>query len=244
MPRSLLGALVRGTRQVLVAQLLIAVGAVGLAGWTFSVTSELLRERDRLRERVIQLEAELGARGIVVPATIVVTEQPSGQNAYPGEAGLLAPQQGEEQAQDFDPRQFLAQLFAPAPPMRTLILHARNERDAQLARSLSEELSQSADVQVVVTVLAPRDPRASGYVYYDGRQGRTAAALAAHFNDAARAREVAAWSAQLRGVALPATGEYVADRTDIVLPALPEPPRAPSPSEPEPAAPSLTAPAP
>jgi len=218
-PRTLLSAFVTGARQVLAAQLFVSVAAVGLAGWTFSVTNELIRERGRLRERVIQLEGELGARGIVVPPTVVVDEPPT-RTAYPGEVGLA--KTAAEQTQEFDPRQLLSHVFAPAPPMRAVVLHVRNERDAQAARRLGEELSRTGNVRVLVNVMSARDPRPTGYAYYDGRQSRAAASIVARFNDIAREREVAAWSAQLRGVALPAAGEYTADRTDIVLPQLPD----------------------
>ena len=68
MARSLLEALVRGTRQMLTAQLIVSIGAVALAGWTLAITSDVIRERDQLRERVIQLETAMGAQGMVVPA--------------------------------------------------------------------------------------------------------------------------------------------------------------------------------
>jgi hypothetical protein len=70
-------------------------------------------------------------------------------------------------------------------------------------------------------MMQPGDPRPSGYAYFDGRQSQRAAALVAQFNDISRRYEIAAWSAQLRGVALPAQGQYGAERLDIVLPALP-----------------------
>jgi hypothetical protein len=43
------------------------------------------------------------------------------------------------------------------------------------------------------------------------------------FHDVARRNQLTPWSSQLRGVALPAEGEYTADRLDLVLPPLPEP---------------------
>ncbi len=223
MPGSLLRAFVNGTRQVLIVQLFVSIAAVGLAGWTLGVTSELILERNRLRERVIQLEGEMGARGIMVPPTVVVDETSRRQTAYPGEVGLDRAQRAD--APDFDPRQVLSQLFSPAPPMRAIVLHVRSARDAEVARALGEELGEASKAQVIVTVMPARDPRPSGYAYFDGRQGRAAAAVVARFNEIARQREIAPWSAQLRGEALPAAGEYSADRTDIVLPALPEPPR-------------------
>jgi hypothetical protein len=238
MARSILQAFVSGTRQVLAAQLVVSIGAVALAGWTLAITNEVIRERDRLRERVIQLEEEMGTRGIVVPSPPAVVGGPSrAEAAYPGEVGLeaeatpeasvdAAPEPAPEApASDssFNPGQIFTELFAPPPPMRTLVLHARTERDAAVASRLAEELRRATEMRVVVRIMPPRDQRQSGYAYYDGRQSRAAAALVARFNDLARQHEIASWSAQLRGVALPAQGEYTADRADIVLPALPAP---------------------
>jgi hypothetical protein len=80
------------------------------------------------------------------------------------------------------------------------------------------------DLRVVIDVMQPRDQRESGYAYFDGRQSRAAAALVQQFHDVARQQEIAVWSAQLRGTALPAQGEYTADRLDLVLPPLPQRP--------------------
>jgi hypothetical protein len=226
MAGSILGSFVSGTRQVLVAQLFVSVGAVALAGWTLGVTNELIRERDRLRERVIQLEADMGQRGIVVPETpaVVDTAPPAAEDVYPGEVGL-----GEQQPTDgaapadgaFNPGQIVTDLFTPPPPMRTVVLHARSEQDGAYARRLGEQLAQAGNVQVVVNVLPQqRAQQEAGYSYYDGRQSSAAAALVAQFNDVARTNQIAQWSAQLRGTALPEQGEYTADRLDIVLPPL------------------------
>jgi hypothetical protein len=256
MAGSVLHSFVSGTRQVLTAQLFVSVAAVGLAGWTLGVTNELIRERDRLRERVIQLEEDMGSRGIVVPSTptVVETEPPPAETVYPGEVGLgqdgSAPADGGQDVIDappadpnaapepapapetptragertFNPGQIFTELFAPAPPLRILVLHARGERDGEYARRLAGELTkESPDLRVIIDVIGPRDQRESGYAYFDGRQSRAAAALVAQFNDLSRRYEIAPWSAQLRGVALPAQGEYTADRLDIVLPPLPEP---------------------
>ena len=84
--------------------------------------------------------------------------------------------------------------------------------------------------------MPPRDPREAGYAYFDGRQSAAAAALVGQFNDAARQRQIAPWSAQLRGTALPSQGEYSADRVDLLLPALPAPPAPPPVVNPETAA--------
>jgi hypothetical protein len=239
---------------MLAAQLFVSVGAVALAGWTLGVTNDLIRERSRLRERVIQLEESMAGRGIVVPATppVVETPAPGGANVYPGEVGLAetpaaaeavgveasvetierteppgsAPTQTSPQPAPAVERDFsrvIGDLFAPAPPLRVLVLHARAGADAALAERLAGELAQTADVRVIIDVMPARDPRQSGYAYFDGRQSRAAAALVAQFHDLARRHEIAPWSAQLRGVALPAQGEYTPERLDIVLPPLPQP---------------------
>ena len=248
MARSLLGSFVGGTRQMLAVQLFVSIGAVALAGWTLGITNDLIRDRDRLRERVIQLEESLAGRGITVPATPAVVDQapPPADSAYPPSVTLPAPTPAEVEAPEtaepskpaeptpsapaageraeprpFNPGQILGELFAPPPPMHTIVLHVRAEEDARIAQRIARALSQSGQVRVAVDVMAPRDPRPSGYAYFDGRQSRDAAAMVARFNDIARGFEVAPWSAQLRGVALPAQGEYGADRLDIVLPLLP-----------------------
>lgn len=236
MARSLLRALTGGTRQMLAAQLFVGVLAVALAGWTLAITSQVIRERDRLRERVVQLESELGTRGIVVPTDAAVVRTPGAQ-AYPNEVGPALRQAGSSAppAQSaFDPRELLGDLFSPAPPVRTLVLHARSDGDGEAARQLGEEIAAGANVRVIVNVMTPRDPQQAGYVYFDGRQSRAAAALVAQFNDAARRAEIPLWSAQPRGVALPAEGEFTPDRVDIVLPPLPPPPVALRPVTPEP----------
>ncbi|HET9231020.1 MAG TPA: hypothetical protein VFO00_07010 [Vitreimonas sp.] len=226
MAPSLLRTLVSGTRQMLAAQLFVSVLAVALVGWTLVVTNEVIRERDRLRERVVLLEEELAARGIVAPSGPSVVSSP-GSRGYPNEVGPALRQAGsgaEAAAQsNFDPREILDDIFAPAPPLRILVLHARNEADGETAQRLGAELGD-AELGVIVNVMPPREPQQSGYVYYDGRQSRAAAALVARFNDAARRAELAQWSAQPRALALPAEGEFTAERVDIVLPPLPEAP--------------------
>lgn len=218
MARSLLRALVDGTRQLLATQLFVGVLTVAIAGWTLAVTSEVIRERDRLRERVVQLEQELGARGVVVPpAPTVVSNANVAQTLYPPEVGL------QTTAAGFRPQQLIGDLFAPAPPLQTLVLHARSEADAALLQPVAEDLRGGGELNVVVNVAAARDPRQSAYVYYDGRQSRAAAEVVARFNDSARRAEIPQWSAQLRGQALPEQGEFSADRLDIVLPPLPAP---------------------
>lgn len=227
MARSTLQALIDGTRQVLSVQLAIAVIAIALAAWTLSVTTTVLRERDRLQERVIQLEQAMSESGVVVPeAPALVEAPPPTASAYPGEIGELA-EQSSLVAPEAEQRRgittVIGNLFAPAPEMRLLVLHVRGQNDAAAAQPIAEELEQKSNVRVVVDVLAPRDQRPSGYAYFDGRQSRAALALVTQFHDIARRTQLAPWSSQLRGVALPAEGEYTADRMDLVLPALPEP---------------------
>jgi hypothetical protein len=224
MAQSLLRTLLSGTRQMLATQLFVSVLAVALVGWTLVVTNEVIRERDRLRERVVLLEEELAVRGIVAPSSPSVVSSP-GSRGYPNEVGPALRQAGSGAAADqssFDPREILDDIFAPAPPLRTLVLHARSEADGEAAQRLGGDLG-AAEVRVIVNVMPPREPQQSGYVYYDGRQSRSAAALVARFNDAARRAEIPQWSAQPRALALPAEGEFTADRVDIVLPPLPEP---------------------
>lgn len=218
MTSKLLRALVGGTRQMLAVQLFTSVVVIALAAWSLAITNQIIRERDRLRERVVQLEEELGARGIVVPATpAVVSTQTPRRDVYPAEVGLEA----TAPEQVFDPGRIVGDFFAPAPDLHTLVIHARNEADGEQARQLAESIERESALQVLVNVLAPRDPRASGYAYYDGRHSRAAAAAVAQFNDSARRAAIPQWSAQLRGTALPEQGEFSAGRLDIVLPSLP-----------------------
>ncbi len=221
MARSVLHRFVSGARQVLAAQLVIAVLAVALAGWTLGVTSTLIRERDRLRDRVGQLEETLVAHDVVVPstATVVATPAQNTRNAYPPAAPQAA-RAGAGDASGFNPAQIITDLFTPAPAMALIIVHVRSEAEARIAAPIVETLEQAGDVRVAINQMAARDQRPAGYAYFDGRQSGAAAALMQRFHDSARSNEVAPWSAQLRGVALPAQGEYAADRMDIVLPAL------------------------
>jgi hypothetical protein len=229
---------------MLSAQLFISICAVALAGWTLAVTNELIRERDRLRERVIQLEETMAARGEMPPSPSAVVRTPVAPD-YPQSIDGAGQSGGAPEAGAENPiGRVLGDLFAPPPPMHTVVLHARSEDDAAQAQRIAAELTQSAGVRALVAV-APRRTRTTGYTYYDGRQSRAAAALVQQFNDIARREEIAAWSAQLRGTALPAQGEYTADRLDILLPALPAPPR-PDPVllQPQIRPPSQTAPVP
>lgn len=258
MARSVLGSFVSGTRQMLAIQLIISVSAVGLAGWTLGVTNDLIRERNRLNQRVIQLEETLVTNNIVVPSTVTVVDPPRPQQTtYPPSVTLpeqppappeappeRTPSEGQQPAPEtpapqptpqpetppaaepprFDPG-VIIDLFRPPPALRTIVLHVRSEADRATAQSIATELTRAGNgVQVTVVVMPPRDPRQSGYAYFDGRQSRAAAAFMQQFHDAARRREVAPWSAQLRGVALPAQGEYTAERLDVVLPPLPTAP--------------------
>lgn len=264
MARSVLRSLVNGTRQLLTVQLFVAIITVALAGWTLAVTNTVIRDRDRLRDRVIQLEQAMASGGMVVPATPVLVDQPvsvGDANAYPGEIGLTA--NGEVRGQratevtsnnasrarpatqdvgaNFS--RVLSDLFAPPPPLHVAVLHVHSEAEANAARLVAENLVRAAHVRVIINVLPVRDPHEAGYAYFDGRQSAAAAALVGQFNDAARQWEIAPWSAQLRGTALPAQGEYRSDRVDLVLPPLPPPPPPPLvATEPVPAAPSTAVP--
>lgn len=236
MAQSLIGAFVSGARGLLSAQLFISVVAVGLAGWTLAITNQLIRERDLLQERVIQLEAAMAERGMVVPPTQTVrTPAPDIASLYPGEVGataLSAPADGvrhdaaatPSSAAQGDFRQVIGSLFAPAPPLRVVVLHVRDAADVEPARAIASELSNAGGLHVVIDVMPARDGRQSGYSYFDGRQNRAAADLVTNFHDLARAAGLAPWSAQLRGTALPARGEYTAERLDLVLPPLPPAP--------------------
>ena len=59
---------------------------------------------------------------------------------------------------------------------------------------------------------------------FEPRKIAAAADVVQQLQDAARRAEIAPWSVQLRGVALPASGEYTADRLDVVLPPLAQAP--------------------
>lgn len=227
MARSQLGAFVSGTRQMLTAQLIISVAAVALAGWTLGVTNELIRERDRLRERVIQLEETMAARGEMPPEAPAVVQRPPAQ-VYPGsiDAATAPPESsagGDDAAQADRPdlSRIIGDLFVAPPPLHTVVLHVRGQSDQAYAQRLAEALMESEKVRAVVAVMPPGDGRASGYAYYDGRQSRAAAGMVQRFSDLARDHQIAPWSAQLRGTALPAQGEYSVTRLDIVLPPLP-----------------------
>lgn len=242
MARSVLGSFVSGTRAVLAVQVFVGVAAVALSGWTLSVTNSVIRERDRLRERVIQLEETMAARGIVVPSAPAVVQTPARDRVdeYPPPAAATeaaatpadpsaadsaapAPADAAPAAQE-DARgigDVIGDAFGPTPPLRRVVLHVRSEADEPLARRMALLLQQTQHMDVAVRVMPPRDPRQSGYAYFDGRQSRAASDLVTRFHDIARNAQIAPWSAQLRGIALPAQGEYTPDRIDIVLPALP-----------------------
>lgn len=243
MAKSLLSAFVSNTRALLIAQLIACVGAVALAGWTLGVTNQVLRERNRLQERVIQLEEAMAASGVIPPTpTAVVAPAPQSDEAYPGSiANARAPSESAESADVITAAEngqnissVITSLFGPAPPLRTVVLHVRAESDFAAAEKIAREL-QSNDVRALINVMSASDQRQSGYAYFDGRQSRAAADIVARFHDLARTQQVAQWSAQLRGTALPARDEYTADRLDIILPPLPPPPPPPQPA-PDPAA--------
>lgn len=265
MARPVLRSLVNGTRQLLTAQLFVAIVTVALAGWTLAITNEVIRDRDRLRDRVIQLEQAMASGGMVVPATPVVVDQPvavGDANAYPGEVGLGANGELRSQraievtsannsaartrpaAEDAGANisRVLTGLFAPPPPMHVVVLHVRTPAEVNAATLLANDFIAAAHVRVVIDLMPPRDPHEVGYAYFDGRQSAAAAALVGQFNDTARQHELAPWSAQLRGTALPAQGEYRSDRVDLVLPALPPPPPPPLVVEPATTAPATAVP--
>ncbi|MGD9980258.1 MAG: hypothetical protein AB7H66_16230 [Hyphomonadaceae bacterium] len=237
MANSVIQAFVSGTRALLSAQLVVAVGAVAVAGWTLGVTNQLIRERDRLQERVIQLEETIAARGEIPPppAAVVQVQAARGDIVYPGSiANAFAP--AIPSTADAAPivaappvqsdRNFgsiVTSLFGPAPPLRTVVLHVRAQQDADEAARIASALQRDG-VRVLIAVAPQGDQRPPGYAYFDGRQSRTAADAVSRFHEAARELQLAQWSAQVRGTALPAQGEYTADRLDIMLPALPAPP--------------------
>lgn len=234
MAKSLLSTFVTSTRALLVAQLIACVGAIALAGWTLGVTNQVLRERNRLQERVIQLEEAMASGGVIPPppAAVVATQ---GDAAYPGSiANARAPRETTESSDVVASPEggqqnigaVITSLFSPAPPLRTVVLHVRAETDFAAAENVARAL-QNENTRVLINVMTASDQRPSGYAYFDGRQSRAAADIVARFHDLAREQQVAQWSAQLRGTALPARGEYTADRLDIVLPPLPPPPPPP-----------------
>ncbi len=235
MARSLLSAFVTSTRALLVAQLIACVGAIALAGWTLGVTNQVLRERNRLQERVIQLEEAMAASGVIPPPPTAVVAAPAPSDAaYPGSiVNARSPETNADtlgnDAPASEQRNFgsvISTLFGPAPPLRTVVLHVRADSDFASAAKLARAL-QSDNINVLINVMTASDQRPSGYAYFDGRQSRAAADIVARFHDLAREQQVAQWSAQLRGTALPARDEYSADRLDIVLPPLPPPPPPP-----------------
>jgi hypothetical protein len=242
MAKSVLSAFVTSTRALLVAQLIACVGAIALAGWTLGVTNQVLRERNRLQERVIQLEEAMAGSGVIPPPPTAVVAAPQGDAAYPGSiANARAPSANTDSPDAVaaaagaqrDIGSVITSLFGPAPPLHTVVLHVRADADFASAENIAREL-QSDQVQALINVMTASDQRPSGYAYFDGRQSRAAADIVARFHDIARTQQVAQWSAQLRGTALPARDEYTADRLDIVLPPLPPPP-APPVLEPPPA---------
>lgn len=222
--KPLLQSLIGGVRRILALQVLLSIFVVALATWTLAVTIGVMRERDRLNDRVIQLGEALASRNIVVPPPQPIVEAAP---AYPPEIET-AP---AASSTGFNASAAITDLFAPPPPLARVVFHARSESDAESARGLVELLG-TQPFEVSVHLLPAGADRASGYYYFDGRQSAPAAQIVARFNDAARGRELAQWSAQLRGTAMPARGEFSVDRLDIVLPQLPlPPPPNPAPAE-------------
>ena len=236
MAKSLLSTFVTSTRALLVAQLIACVGAIGLAGWTLGVTNQVLRERNRLQERVIQLEEAMASSGVIPPPPTAVVAAPTQSDAaYPGSIANAREPSTTADSTDITAAAesggqnigaVITSLFGPAPPLRTVVLHVRAESDFEKKKKIAREL-QRDDLHVLINAMTASDQRPSGYAYFDGRQSRAAADIVARFHDLARTQQVAQWSAQLRGTALPARDEYTADRLDIVLPPLPPPPAPP-----------------
>lgn len=224
MVKSVLSGFVTSTRSLLIAQLIACIGAIALAGWTLGVTDQVLRERNRLQERVIQLEEAMASSGVIPPppAAVVATSTQSGA-VYPGSISNARAATSVVVDENQNISSVITNLFGPAPPLRTVVLHVRAETDLAAAQQIATAL-EAEQVRTLINVMTTSDQRPSGYVYFDGRQSRPAADIVARFHDVAREQQVAQWSAQLRGTALPARGEYSADRLDIVLPPLPPPP--------------------
>jgi hypothetical protein len=219
-PRSLLQALLGSARRALALQVLLSVFAIALAGWTLSVTASLLREQAKANDRIVQLEETLASNNIVPPPPRARVEA---QPGYPPSVAAGAESRGAGPS--------VADLFAPPPPLRRLVVHVREQEDLASATAIAKVVTEAAGMPSASVALMARDPRPPGYYYFDGRQSAEAAELAARFNDAARDTGLAPWSARLRATALPSSGEYAANRVDIVLPALPP---APEPTQPEP----------
>lgn len=264
MARSLLQSFVSGTRQMLAVQLFVSVGTVALAGYTAMVTNRAIAERNRLSERVIQLEQALGEADIVPPEAVTIPETAPPETIYPpsleGATTTVTPETPEDtstsvqepatttpptrdeptpttappanvdeakpetqttpQTPAFDPAQILRDLLTPPPPLRRVVLHVRAQSDVDEAQRVARALAAN-NIAVSIDVMPAGDTRESGYAYFHGRQASAAANVVQSLQDAARAAEIAPWVAQLRGSALPASGEYTADRVDIVLPPLP-----------------------
>ncbi|MEJ0061447.1 MAG: hypothetical protein WDM79_18635 [Terricaulis sp.] len=128
----------------------------------------------------------------------------------------------EPAAPAFDPGAILRQVLQPAPALQTVVLHIRSEADRDEAVGIARRLSASG-VRVSIEVAPANDQSASGYAYYDPRQSRPAAAIAAQLQSIARENQIEPWAAGLRGVAFPPSADYGATRLDFVLPPLPAP---------------------
>lgn len=250
MARSVFKSFVGGVRGMLSLQLFLTASAAGVAGYTMLVTTDAMRERDALLERVTTLEAEIeritGAppaqdlRPLDImpevpldpvdeapleeptpqPAPETPTEtpdEPTGRDPIEPRPDPVTPPRAETPALDLG--QVLRDALTQAPPLRTLVLHVRSQNDHAAAQRIVRELAGS-DLNVTIDVMPPRDPRNSGFAYFDARQARPATAMARRVQDIAQRNQFTAWAATLRGVSLPASGEYTADRLDIVLPPL------------------------
>ncbi len=136
MAKSLLNGFVSSTRALLIAQLIACVGVVALAGWTLGVTDQVLRERNRLQERVIQLEEAMASSGVIPPTpAAVVSTVNRGDTVYPGSIDGARATPGEQNIGSV-----ITNLFGPAPPIEIVVLHVRAEADVDVAMRVAAVL--------------------------------------------------------------------------------------------------------
>lgn len=148
-------------------------------------------------------------------------QQPVPQPEPPREAP--PPERPSTQQPNLDAAaQLLLELLTPPPALSNVVIHVQRP-DYDEAQRVAAALAGS-NLRVSIAIMGPEDQTATGYAYYHGRQSRPAADVARRIQDAARSAQIAPWAVQLRGTALPAQGDYTADRLDVVLPALPQTP--------------------
>jgi hypothetical protein len=265
MARSVFKSFVGGVRGMLSLQLFLTISAAGVAGYTMLVTTDAMRERDTLLERVTSLEAEIERITGAPPAEDLrpldimpevplepVEEPPPVENETPQQPvpETPAPTPNDPTGRDpIEPRpnpqpdpvppppraetptldlgQVLRDDRTQAPPLRTMVLHVRSQNDHAAAARIVRELSGS-NIEISIDVMPARDPRNSGFAYFDSRQARAATAMARRVQTIAQQNQFTAWATTLRGVSLPASGEYTPDRLDIVLPPLTTAPTPPT----------------